>query len=117
MRALPLLVLAGAVSLAGCAGVREHTYGNWLESVGRPVPASVPLSAEAAQGVRAELASLRVEAESLRMRLAAEPSRVQRIAYYRQLDELGTRIVSLQQTLRSGGYEAPTQPAPPPAAA
>ena len=112
MQPAPRGTLAGILALSGCANYHERTYGNWLEHVGEPVRPAVPMSAQDAAGVSAEVVRLRTQAESLRMKIAAEPSRVRRIAYYQELADIGSRIVPLEQSLRNSGFEAPARPAP-----
>jgi hypothetical protein len=91
---MKLLLVLPALLLAGCASVADRSYGSWLDRMGRE-PA-IPLSAEAAQ----HATRLRAQAEVIRAQLAVEQDRVRRIAYYRQLRDIGDELRTVERVIR-----------------
>jgi hypothetical protein len=107
--ALPL----AAVLLAGCTPFSRLSYGSWLERVGRPEPARYAYTPEEAQAQRARAAELHARADALRVQLAAEKDRVQRIRYMGQLESIGDEIRPIEKNLRAGGTNTRRVPPPP----
>jgi hypothetical protein len=94
-----LLVLLATTALSGCARLASNlSYGSWLDTYGVP-PRSVPAADPQAQ---ARLQALDAQAEALRVKLATEPDRVKRIAYLRELRDIGDQQRPLARDLRFG---------------
>jgi len=108
-----LSILAAALALAGCASFDQMSHGSWLDHVGQRKAARYPLSAEETQGLKAQAAQLQAHAEAVRLKLAAEKDRVQRIAYLRQLEDIGDDLRPIEKVLRAGGTDDRRYPAPP----
>lgn len=107
-----LALLLAAAALAGCSSLKQQSHGSWLDRVGRPRPAAHAPAAGQAQAVREQQASLQARADALRVKLAAEPDRVQRIAYFRQLMNLGDELRGLEEAARAGRTERRRLPTP-----
>jgi hypothetical protein len=90
---MKLLLLVPAILLAGCSAMSDRSYGSWLDRMGSE-PA-IPLSAEAAQ----QSARLRARAEVIRAQLAVEKDRVRRVAYYRQLRDIGEELRTVERVI------------------
>jgi hypothetical protein len=108
-----LSILAAALALAGCASIDQMSYGSWLDHVGQRKAARYPLSADERQALQGRAAQLQANADAVRLKLAAEKDRVQRIAYLRQLEDIGDDLRPIERTLRSGGTNSRRYPAPP----
>jgi hypothetical protein len=91
---MKLLLLTLAVLLAGCSAVADRSYGSWLDRMG--TEPAIPLTADALQ----HATRLRAQAEVIRAQLAVEKDRVRRIAYYRQLRDIGDELRSVERVIR-----------------
>lgn len=60
--------------------------------------------------MREEIARLQGEAEALRMKLAAEPDRIRRMEYLKQLRANHDQVQPLRNTLRYGSEHGPKVP-------
>lgn len=102
-----LVVLASALLLAGCSGLKERSYGSWLDRIGRERPANLlPLAPEERVALQGEATQLRKEADGLRVQMSVEPSRVRRVELLAQIQVLGDRLREVETTLREGGRRA-----------
>jgi hypothetical protein len=102
-----LVPILCALTLAGCAGVNDRSYGSWLGAMGRPV-ARGDISADGAKELAAQVQSLQKQAETIRVRMAHESDRVKRVEYLRELQAIGDQLRPLQQALLQGGFAPPT---------
>ncbi len=91
--------------VSGCSGMRERSYGSWLDKVGQPPARVVPLTPERSKELQAEAAQLRIEAEGVRAQLGVERDRVRRVEYFKELQVLGDRLHPIEKALRNGGFE------------
>jgi hypothetical protein len=91
---MKLLLILPAVLLAGCSAMADRSYGSWLDRMG--TEPAVPMTAEAAE----QSARLRAQAEVIRAQLAVEKDRVRRIAYYRQLRDIGEELRAVERVIR-----------------
>jgi len=98
-----LLLLLSAMTMAGCAGLSERSYGSWLDAMGRP-SARVDMAPVTAKELSAQVQQLRAEAETIRSSMAHEGDRVRRIDYLRQLQAIGDQLRPLEQALRQSGF-------------
>ena len=92
------LVLLASVAVAGCARFQERSYGSWLDTYGVPPRTAAALDAQS----RAQLQQLDAQAEALRVKLASEPDRVKRIAYLKELRDIGDEQSRLDRARRFG---------------
>ena len=96
------VALCAALTLSGCARFSERSYGSWLDTYGMPQPTTARISPEEAKSYQAESERLSAQAEEVRVKLASEKNRVQRIAYLKELREIGDRQAPLDQALHYG---------------
>lgn len=108
-----LTFLAAALVLAGCSSLDHRSYGSWLEHVGEKKTARYPFSADESAALKAQAAQLHANADALRLKLAGEKDRVQRIAYMHQLEDIGNDLGPIEKKLRAGGTDS-RRYAPPP---
>ncbi len=108
MKRLSLVLVSVLVSvLSGCM-----SYGSWLDQVGKPPNPLNVMSTEHAVLLGAQAAQLRGQAESLRVRLASEGDRRQRLGHvmehqggdgHVELRRIGDRLHPIEAQLRSAG--------------
>jgi uncharacterized protein YceK len=101
---LLLASLAVAFTLSGCGSVRQASHGSWLDHVGERQAARYPLTDEEKSGLQARAEPLRANAVALRVKLASEKDRVQRIAYMRELVRVDDELRPIEKALRDGGF-------------
>jgi hypothetical protein len=111
MKSLPLLALV--LALAGCSSLEHMSYGSWLEEVGDRKPAAYPLTPEEKQVLRTRADQLHARADDIRLKLSGEKDRVQRVAYMRQLEDIGRDLRPIDRELRRGGTDNRRYPPPP----
>jgi hypothetical protein len=92
-----------AALLAGCAPFNRLSYGSWLERVGKRETARYPYTPEEAQAQRSRAAELHARADAMRVQLAAEKDRVERIRFMDQLEDIGDELRPIEKNLRAGG--------------
>lgn len=110
MKFLPV-VLTTAL-LAGCGTINQMSYGSWLEHVGERKSAKYPLTPEETATMQARAAELRARADGLRLNLAAEKERTQRIAIYGQLEDVDDELRPIERQLRERGTNSRRVPPP-----
>ena len=88
--------LAVVLALGGCAS-----------SIVAPAPEEV-------QALRAQADELRARGEAIRVKMASEKNRVQRISYLRELEDVGDELRPIEKVLRTVPRDplAPAAPAP-----
>lgn len=101
MKSIPILCLA-AVALAGCAGPDYWDHGDWLDHVSVRPEHPVAHSAAERQALMVQSDQLRAQAEAVRVKLAAEKSREQRIAQLKQLRDIGDNLRPVENALQGG---------------
>src|SRR5438132_876537 len=101
MKSLSLLLAAAL--LAGCGSFQQASYGSWLDRVGTRQAPRYPLTVEEKSALQARAEPLRAGADALRIKLASETDRVQRIAYMRELTRIDDELRPIEKTLRDGG--------------
>jgi hypothetical protein len=94
---LRLACLAVASALAGCAVVPATA---WNYDPAQPQPRPVLAAAEAAS-LTDRVARLQIERNDIRARIATEPDVWRRLALYRQLHSVGTRLSPLERQLNT----------------
>jgi hypothetical protein len=87
-----------AVLLAGCA-----VSGSWLDRVGVPPHPPVAMSDEQASALRGEARDLRTREEAIRVALATEKDRKQRLRHYEELRRIGDQVVPIERQLLDAG--------------
>ncbi|HUR88519.1 MAG TPA: hypothetical protein VMZ74_05470 [Ramlibacter sp.] len=98
-----LIVLAATAALAGCARLNERAYGTWLDTYGMPPVGSRQAVPEPqASELRAQIAQLQAQAETVRVKMSAEKDRVRRFAYLKQLRDIGDQQRPLDELLHFG---------------
>jgi hypothetical protein len=95
---MKLVAGVAVVLLSGCM-----SYGSWLDDIGKRPNPPVEMSNEQAAALTVEASRLRGEAETIRVRLAAEADRRQRFRYYEQLRRIGDDLRPLETQLRYAG--------------
>ena len=96
-------LLLAAMLVAGCTPLQQMTYCSWLERVGQRAPPRHPDTTEQSQALRARADELHARAEALRVKMASERDRVQRVKYLRQLEDIGDELHPIERRLRDGG--------------
>jgi hypothetical protein len=96
------------IFLAGCAshafdGIANRSHGSWLDHVGKRPNPPLEMSNDEAAVLSAETLRLRGQADTIRVRLAAEADRRQRFRYYEQLRRIGDDLRPLEAQLRDAG--------------
>jgi hypothetical protein len=87
-----------AILLAGCA-----VSGSWLDKVGaRPNP-PVAMSDEQASALRGDARDLRAREEAIRVALATEKDRKQRLRQYEELRRIGDQVIPIERQLLDAG--------------
>jgi hypothetical protein len=107
------LAVLAALALTGCGTIEQISYGSWLDRVGERKPARYPLAPEERSALVAKAGELHARGDALRVKLAAEKDRVQRIAYMSQLEDIGDELRPVEKVLRDGGTNSRRYPAPP----
>ena len=95
---MKLVASVAVLMLSGCM-----SYGSWLDQVGKPPNPPHSMSNEQAARLGGEAAGLRVRAEAVRVRLAAEADRRERVRYYEELRRIGDQLRPLEAQLREAG--------------
>ena len=108
-----VFALAAFAALAGCSSLDQMSYGSWLDRVGERRNATYPFTGDEQQTLRARADELQARADVLRTKLASEKDRVQRVAYFRQLDDIGVELRPIDRQLRAGGTNSRRYPPPP----
>ena len=101
-----LATLFAALALAGCTTAQswdQFSYGSWLDHVGERKAARHPFAPGQEQAVREQADALRARADTVRDSMAREKDRVRRIAYLRELRDIGDQLRPLETQLREGG--------------
>jgi hypothetical protein len=107
---MKLVAWIPAVLLAGCTSYISH--GSWLDAVGKPPQPPVTMSDDQAWAIAAQAAQLRLQADSLRVRLAREADRRERIRDYRELEDIGWSLRPLERRLEEAGRSTVTGAVP-----
>lgn len=105
---MKLATCLAAALLAGCSSYGTWSpgawsHGSWLDDIGRPASPPLVMSDEQAGHLQREAAQLRGESEAVRVRLAGERDRLQRLRHYEELRALGDRLVPIERALRDAG--------------
>jgi hypothetical protein len=108
-----LPILAAASLLAGCNTVQRISYGSWLDHIGERKAARFPLTEDEKQALSKQAVDLHAQADAVRVKLAAEKDRTQRIAYMRRLEDIGDDLRPVEKLLRDGGTSRRREPPPP----
>lgn len=108
-----LPIVAACALLSGCNTAQRLSYGSWLDHVGERKAARYPLSEEEKQALGKQAAELHAQADVIRVKLAAEKDRTQRIAYMRRLEDIGDDLRPVERMLRDGGTNRRRMPPPP----
>jgi hypothetical protein len=99
----PILTFCFATALlCGCAGPDYWDHGEWLDHVSVRPEHPVQHSAQEQQALKTEADQLRTQAEAIRVTLAAEKSREQRIAQRKQLKDIGDNLRPVENALEGG---------------
>lgn len=104
----PLLAISAlaACGLCACASP-QWSYGSWLDHVGEVRPARDALPASQQQALRAAADELHARGDEIRVKLATEKDRVQRMAYLSQLEDVGYKLRPIEEQLRATGVTTP----------
>ena len=118
---MKLATCLAAALLAGCSSYGAWSpgawsHGSWLDDIGRPASPPLVMSDEQAGHLQREAAQLRGESEAVRVRLAGERDRLQRLRHYEELRDLGERLAPIERSLRDAGRPVRSASLPPPAA-
>jgi hypothetical protein len=108
-----IFALAAFTTLAGCSSVAHMSYGSWLDHVGERHAPRYPFSADEKQALGAKADELHARADSVRLKMASEKDRVQRVAYLHQLDDISAEVRPIEKQLRAGGSDTRRYPQPP----
>src|SRR4051812_41707064 len=100
MKSMKLLALVGVIALSGCA---SREYGSWLEDVGKLPNPRVQMAEQEAAALTADAVRLRADAETLRLRIQAEPDRVERMKRLVELKSVNDELVPIEQRLTDAG--------------
>ncbi len=95
---MKLVASVAVLMLSGCM-----SYGSWLDQIGKLPNPPRPMSNEQAARLGGEAAGLRGRAEAVRVRLAGEADRRQRVRYYEELRRIGDQLRPLEAQLRDAG--------------
>src|SRR5688572_14644266 len=95
---MKFVFLLPVVMLTGCA-----VSGSWLDQVGAPPKPPLAMSDEQAAQLIGEARQLRSQAEEVRILLAREADRRQRIRHYDNLRTIGDKLVPVERELRFAG--------------
>jgi len=101
---IPVVLLAGCTSYV--------SQGSWLDAVGRLPQPPVAMSDEEARATADQVAQLRLQAATVRARLARETDRRERIRDYRTLNDIGWSLRPLERRLEEAGRSAVTGAVP-----
>jgi hypothetical protein len=92
----------GGLLLAGCANPDYWDHGEWLDHVSVRPEHPVQHSDQEQQALQSEADQLRAQAEAIRVKLASEKSRDERIAQMKQLKDIGDNLRPVENALQGG---------------
>jgi hypothetical protein len=101
---IPLVVLTGCTSYV--------SHGSWLDTVGVPPQPPVAMTDDDARATAGQAAALRSQADAVRVRLAHETDRRDRIRDYRQLNDIGWSLRQIERRLEDAGRSTVTGAVP-----
>ena len=104
---MKLVLCLPAILLAGCA-----VSGSWLDRVGVPPHPPVTMSDEQASALMGEARDLRAREEAIRVALATEKDRRERIRRYEELRRIGDQVIPIERQLLDAGRAPRSAPAP-----
>jgi hypothetical protein len=104
---LSVLVLAGCAGVSGSrfdlSGSRFDIAGSRLDKIGALPRPPVEMSNERAVALATRAGQLRAQEETIRVKLATEANRHQRIRYYEALRQLGNERAPIERELIEAG--------------